>query len=36
MYMDATLTSFDISSILFIFAGLIIIVIRGYMILFSV
>ena len=35
MYMDATLTSFDISSTLFIFAGLII-VIRGYMILFSV
>ena len=35
MYMDATLTSFDISSILFIFAGLII-VIPGYMILFSV
>ena len=35
MYMDATLTSFGISSIPFIFAGLII-VICGYMILFSV
>ena len=35
MYVDATLTSFDISSILFTFAGLII-AIQAYMILFSV